>query len=80
MSKPITKAESVKYMRMALALYGIAADPLTCELIMDTWDEIEKKGGAFSIKDSVELEWRLRKKHQVIKAVKLTKEAKKQKR
>jgi hypothetical protein len=72
-----TKAESVNYLRMALALYGIAVDKLHAELIIDTWEAIEKKGAQFSIKDSVQIEWALRKKYRRIEVTAIAKENKK---
>jgi hypothetical protein len=63
------KMDNVMYLRMALALSGISIDRFTAELVIKTWQEIEKKGGNFNIKDSVSIEWTLRKKYQSVKAV-----------
>ncbi len=57
--------DNIDYLKMALALYGIAVDRMTAELIIETHEAICKKGGAFNIKDSVELEWRIRLKHRL---------------
>jgi len=65
---PVREPDEIDYLKMALALSGIAIDRFTAELVIDTWAEIEKKKGQFNISDSVQIEWRLRKKYMKITA------------
>lgn len=69
-----TKEDSVKYLKMALALAQVAVNDFTAELIIDTWDEIERKGGKFNIEDAVRIEWNLRKKYRTVQAVEVKEE------
>lgn len=57
------RRDRLDYLVMALALNGIVCDRFTSELIIENWELIQRKGGQFNIHDSVEIEWRLRKKY-----------------
>lgn len=59
---------NIKYFKMALALSGIAVSDFTAELIIELWDGIIKKGGKFSVKDSVEIEFRVMHKYRKVVA------------
>jgi hypothetical protein len=69
-----TKEESIRYFKMALALAQVAINDFTAELIIDTWDEIERKGGKFNIEDAVRIEWNLRKKYRTVQAIEVKEE------
>jgi hypothetical protein len=68
-TKQIPRKDYITYLRMALALSGISIDTFTSELVIENWESIQNKGGEFSIKDSVSIEWKLRKKYQKVAAV-----------
>ena len=67
MSNEIKREEYINYLRIALALNGISCDIITAELVVENWEAIQKKGGKFSIEDSVSIEFAVRKRHQKIK-------------
>lgn len=60
----------IDYFRMAMALNGIAVDNQTAELIIENWNGILEKGGQFSIHDSVEIEFAVKKRYQIKRGVK----------
>jgi hypothetical protein len=50
-----TTEEHLTYMKAALALSGIVSDIPTCEIIALTFDQLQKLGGDFSLKDAAKI-------------------------
>lgn len=77
--KSITRKDEIKYLRMALALNGVSTSDYVAELILENLEAIHKKGGQFSIRDSVNIEMRIRSKYRKVEAVNIPPKPQKQK-
>lgn len=60
--------DNIDYFVMSLALCGIVVNRIAAELILENWDEIKRKGGDFTISDSVEIEFRVMKRNKKVRA------------
>ena len=59
----MTREEKVNYLRIALGLQKIAVSNETADRVIETYEQILKLKGEFSIKDAVEIETRMDKKY-----------------
>lgn len=66
-----TEGDLIEYIRMSLALCGVAIDSRTAYLLKNIFEEIKKKGGDFNIHDAVRIKYNVDKKYErlEIKAV-----------
>ena len=53
----MTREQKIQYLRIALALQKINVPDQIADQLIETMDVIERKGGDFSIKDAVEIEF-----------------------
>jgi hypothetical protein len=64
MDKKLTQKEKIDYMRISLAFIGISVNDVTVDIILQSYEEILKKGGKFSIEDMCKIEWDTKKKYE----------------
>ena len=57
----LSEEERANYMKIALALQGVACDPIMAKRIILTYERIGKLGGNFSVEDAVEIDFMLKK-------------------
>lgn len=55
----MTHEEKVNYLRIALGLQKIGIDERISDQIVTTYEAILKKGDKFSLKDAIEIEFRI---------------------
>lgn len=66
MSKKIDDGERIEMLRISMALSGISCDSQTAFLLMSIFEEVQKKGGKFSIEDAVRIKYEARKRYEVL--------------
>jgi len=64
----MTREEKINYLRIALGLQKIGVNNETADRIIETYKQVSKLKGEFSIKDAVEIETRMNKKYDKKKA------------
>lgn len=50
-----TGSTEAEYLRLALAMQGIAAAEEVCDRVIETYKKLNTLGGSFSVKDAVDL-------------------------
>ena len=51
----ITHEQRIKHFQLALSMVGVTANLMTCELIRSIAQQVDEKGGAFTLDDATQL-------------------------